>query len=134
MHKVIGKYPILWDLGSFSVKKILFWNMLKDIANSFRPIHTCNFNADQIFLYWYFHCNRKILRLTIGILFFIDNVIFCRYCFVFFLLKVFPSMVSAFGLPVVFWIHSFICLCGTVFAYIFLPETKVKVLVVDDVP
>jgi len=37
-------------------------------------------------------------------------------------------MVAACGLPVVFWFHSFICLAGTVFAFVFLPETQGKTL------
>lgn len=55
-------------------------------------------------------------------------VLACRFVFVFSLLKVFPSMVNSFGLPVVFWLHSFICLAGTIFAFIFLPETQGKTL------
>lgn len=51
-----------------------------------------------------------------------------RNCLVFLLLKIFPSMVAACGLPVVFWFHSFICLAGTVFAFVFLPETQGKTL------
>ena len=37
-------------------------------------------------------------------------------------------MVASCGLPVVFWFHSFICLGGTVFAFVFLPETQGKTL------
>ena len=51
-----------------------------------------------------------------------------RFCLVFFLLKVFPSMVAVCGLPVVFWFHSFVCLVGTVFAFVYLPETQGKTL------
>jgi len=37
-------------------------------------------------------------------------------------------MVAACGLPVVFWFHSFISLAGTVFAFVYLPETQGKTL------
>jgi hypothetical protein len=37
-------------------------------------------------------------------------------------------MVGSCGLPIVFWFHGVICLAGTVFAFIFLPETQGKTL------
>jgi hypothetical protein len=37
-------------------------------------------------------------------------------------------MVGSCGLPVVFWFHSFVCLAGTVFAFVFLPETQGPIL------
>jgi len=37
-------------------------------------------------------------------------------------------MVESLGLATVFWIHSLICLTGTVFACFFLPETQGKTL------
>ena len=43
-------------------------------------------------------------------------------------LKVFPSLVDNFGLPVVFWAHGLNCLAGIAFAFFFLPETKNKTL------
>jgi hypothetical protein len=37
-------------------------------------------------------------------------------------------MVNGCGMPVVFWFHSFVCLAGTVFAFVYLPETQGKTL------
>lgn len=51
-----------------------------------------------------------------------------RFIFSFALLKVFPAMVDALGLAAVFWIHSLVCLAATVFAFVFMPETKGKTL------
>jgi len=33
-------------------------------------------------------------------------------------------MVESFGLAIVFWIHSLVCLTATVFACFYLPETQ----------
>ena len=47
---------------------------------------------------------------------------------VFLLLKSFPSLVNFYGLNVLFWIHSGICIFASILAFLILPETQGKTL------